>query len=118
MKHIKLFESFLSLSPQDQEAIQRILAVADEAWFLEGDDAPDYFARSFEDFRSTNPEVEEAVEICTSGPSLTDVWLERNELISDVLREDPEITEEDIEVSNRNWFAEERARILQELRKL
>jgi hypothetical protein len=115
MKHIKLFESFLS--DQDKEAVEMILAVSNEPWFMDGDDAPSGFVDSLEGMQIKNPEILNAIEVCASGPGYTDVWIERNELIADVLSEEPDVTEEEIEDSNRNWFAEERAYLVRNLRK-
>ena len=115
MRHIKLFESFLN--DQDKQAVEMILAVANEPWFMNGDDAPEEFVDSFEGMQISNPEIREAVEAATSGPGYTDIWLERGELIADIMDEEPDVTEEEIEDSNRSWFAEERANVVENLRK-
>jgi uncharacterized protein YjgD (DUF1641 family) len=38
--------------------------------------------------------------------------LENDELISDAMSEDPELTEEEIDKSNRKWFSRERAKVI------
>ena len=118
LNHIQLFEQFTSeLSEQDKDAVNKIMSVSNQSWFTDGGDAPEEFSEYFENFETENTEIEYAVEICTGGPGFTDVWLERNELISDIMREEPDITEEEIEDSNRNWFASERAIIINNLAK-
>jgi len=118
LNHIQLFEQFTSeLSEQDKDAVNKIMSVSNQSWFTDGEDAPEEFSEYFENFETENTEIEYAVEICTGGPGFTDVWLERNELISDIMREEPDITEEEIEDSNRNWFASERAIIINNLAK-
>ena len=110
MKYIKLFESFSANS--DADAIKKIMEVSNEPWFINGDDAPEEFIDSLDNFESDDEEIQNAVEICTGGPGYTDIWLENDELISDAMSEDPELTEEEIDKSNRKWFSRERAKVI------
>lgn len=112
MKHIKLFENF----DTDQMAINKALSAANEEWFITGEDAPDEFRQGLEQFESDDEELSELIQLCMEGPGYTDMWIERGELISDVLEEDPDVSEEDIYDSNKEWFANERATAIEKLK--
>ena len=108
MKYIQLFESF---SNNDGEVIKAILSVSDEDWFKTGDDPPESLVDKFDDYKSDNRNIEHAIKVTFGGPGYTDLWVEFNELISDVLDENPDMTEEDIQDSNQQWFETERAKL-------
>lgn len=111
MKHIKLFENFET----DQVAIDKVLSAANEEWFINGEDAPDEFRTGFENFQSEDEELSNLIQLCMEGPGYTDMWIEQGELISDILEEDPDVSEEDIYDSNKEWFAAERQKALGQL---
>ncbi len=108
MKYIQLFESF---DNNDGEVIKAILSVVDEDWFKTGDDSPESLVDKFDNYHSDNPNINHAIKVTFSGPGYTDLWVEFNELISDVLDENPDMTEEDIQDSNQQWFEAERAKL-------
>jgi hypothetical protein len=114
MKHIKryneLFESTQEIS--DADVIKKIMDSSNESWFLEGDDPPEGFLNFIGDFESEDEEIQEIIEVCTGGPGYTDMWIEAGELIDDALSDDPEMTEEEIEKSNREWFSRERKKAI------
>lgn len=117
MKHVSLFENFINIP--DREAIEKILSVSEEPWFISGEDAPDEFRDSFlETISIKDPEIEEDIDICIEGPGYTDMMMDSGELISDILMEEPDVTEEEIYDSNKVWFANERERIVKDFRKL
>lgn len=103
MIHVKIFENFLDNEQID--VMLKILPVINEPWFIKGEDAPDEFIEEFSDLTVEDSILQSMIDISTSGPGLTDVWIERGELIYDVLEEPSvDVTEEEIEDSNRKWF--------------
>ena len=119
MKHIKLFESFGldQLDDSDLDMALKIISVEDEEWFKTGDDAPDDFRESLEEFQTDNQELEEAVEICKEGPGYTDSLIGHGMLISDAMEEGIIEDEGEAYEMNKGWFAYERARIIDDLKK-
>ena len=115
MKHIKLFETFDIYDEEDKEAIAKILAVSNEDWFLSGDDAPDDFRESLDEFETANEDIEEAVQVCTEGPGYTDVLMGYGDLISNAIEEGMIEDEDEAYEMNKEWFASERANILKKL---
>lgn len=119
LKHIKLFESFnldLSNDP-DLDAALKILSVEDEEWFKTGDDAPDDFRESLDGFEASDEDLEKAVEICTEGPGYTVFLMEYGDLISNAIEEGAIEDEDEAYEMNKGWFAYERARIVEDLKK-
>ncbi len=93
------------LSPIDIKVIYLLFSVQNEDWVVNGEDPDDEFAEKISDLErhvSFNDLVP-FMELFYGGPGFSDVWLDRGELISDVLEEDPDL-EDEINEDNRLWF--------------
>ena len=109
------------MSEHDKEIFERIKELAKEDWFKKGEDAPDNIREEFEEVESDNELLNKLIELSSGGPGLTDVWISRGVLISDVLaygdglEDGEEVTEDDIYDDNQIWIADERISLIEEI---
>ena len=117
LKNLKTFENFRPDVKTDDEILSRIKEISQEDWWINGEDAPEDIIGEFSEVEKTvNPDLGELIELTIGGPGLTDVWLSKNELISDVLDdENPPVSREEIDMDNKEWFAEKREELLAKL---
>lgn len=106
---------------EDKEILARIKELSKEDWFKNGDDAPEEIIDEFDGVQANNDDLDYLIELTTTGPGLTDVWLSRGVLIGDVfawndgLYDGETISEEEIDEDNRMYIADRRASLLDEI---
>lgn len=104
-----------NLSNNDRAILTLIGSVAEEQWFLEGEDCPNpELIGLLESSTPENEDLQELVNATVSGPGLTDVLLESMEPIADLLMEGAD--GEEIYESNQNSFREIRTRLFNNLK--
>lgn len=92
----------------DIRVILLILSWKDEEWVIKGDDPYGEYVHILSGLEhKVSPTIQEILEFFSGGPSYSDLWISRNELISDVLEDDPDLGGE-IYDDNMAWFAEAR----------
>lgn len=102
----------MNLNQNDQAIFNRIKEVSQEEWFLTGEDNPhEELIRFLQDSETSNPHLEQLIYLTESGPDSTDVHIDSQELIADLLDEGHD--EAEIRESNREMFSIMRAQFLQ-----
>jgi hypothetical protein len=110
MKHIKVFEEHNS---GDSEIFRRIWEYSKNKWFIDGDDPPSEVIGDLENEESSDTNLAELIELTSSGPGWTDVWIEENTLIRDAVREGH--SRDEIDADNQRYFAEHRKELIDKL---
>lgn len=108
------------LSEKDFKVFTSILELSNEAWFFDGLDSPEEL-NELVDVEVENEDLHELLQLTTSGPDSTDIWLETHELQADVVREgslevEGEITYDEMWESNRIYFGDKRYFLLEEIK--
>ena len=109
------------LSEKDFSVFTSILELSKEPWFFDGLDSPEDLADRFSDVEVENEDLHELLQLTTSGPDSTDIWLETHELQADVVRDgslevEGEITYDEMWESNRLYFGDKRYFLLEEIK--
>jgi hypothetical protein len=110
MKHIKIFEDYDSSS---HAIFRKIWEYSRHKWFIDGNDPPSEVIEDLEDEGSSDTDLDELIELTSSGPGWTDVWLEENTLKSDAISDGH--SEDEIDADNQRYFAEHRKKLIDEL---
>ena len=108
------------LSEKDFKIFTSILELSNQPWFFDGLDSPEEL-NELVDVEVENEDLHELLQLTTSGPDSTDIWLETHELQADVVREgslevEGEITYDEMWESNRLYFGDKRYFLLEEIK--